>query len=92
MNDSEAIKISIDETKVVFSSVLESLSKNAGPVGATRLFFPNGIELIKVEVDVGKTSIITVNVTVAGKDGVPGAKATKNDSLAGGETRELQPE
>lgn len=91
MNDLETTKISTDETKSIFNNVLESLSKNAGPVGATRLFFPNGIELIKVEVDVGKTSIITITVVVAGKDGVAGVKPFEDEPVADDVNSGLQP-
>jgi len=81
MDDTERLKLTIEKSQDVFASVVDRL-KAADGTGGTRLFFPNGIELIKVEVDFGTgKALATVKVVVAGKDGVPGAN-TSNPLLA----------
>jgi hypothetical protein len=76
MDDTEKLKLTIEKSQDVFASVVDKL-KAADGTGGTRLFFPNGIELIKVEVDFGTgKALATVKVVVAGKDGVPGANTS----------------
>ena len=70
--ENNRLKLGTEEAKGVFTSVIKDLTSAAQFGG----FFKNGIELIKVEVDVGKSdAIVTVKVVVAGKDGVAGANA-----------------
>ena len=70
------LSVGPDEATAVFASVVDKL--NAG--GKFGGFFPNGIELIKVVIGVGKgDAILSVTVVVAGKDGVPGAGTLQED-------------
>ena len=62
-------------TRQVHAAVFENLKSNAGVKadGPTRLFFPNGIELISVIVKVNAKEGIDVEVKIAGEKGIKGS-------------------
>src|SRR5262245_13799203 len=62
-------------TRQVIAALFENLKTNAGvPAdGSTRLFFPNGIELISVIVKVNVKDGVDIEVKVAGEKGVKSA-------------------
>ena len=70
-------------TRQVLDAVFENLKSNAGVKadGSTRLFFPNGIELISVVFKVNAKDGIDVEVKVAGEKGIKGT------SVVGGARR-----
>jgi hypothetical protein len=62
-------------TRQVLAAVFENLKTSAGVKadGPTRLFFPNGIELISVVVKLNVKEGIDVEVKIAGEKGIKGA-------------------
>jgi hypothetical protein len=70
----ELIQQSLQAIANQHKAVLELPSPPADP---PRLFFPSGIELIKIQFDVGTT--VKIGFTVAGKDAKYGAAALQLD-------------
>jgi len=90
MNGNESSKLADDRiveveksTREVLTSVFESLKNNVGVKadGPTRLFFPNGIELISVIVKVNVKDGIDVEVKIAGEKGIKGTVLVEGASF-----------
>ena len=63
--ETDLLTVGPEEAKAVFATVVDKLTAGTKFGG----FFPNGIELIKVIVGVGKgDGLVNVNLVLAGKD------------------------
>jgi len=79
MDDSQLIS---SEAEKVVKAVLEGLTRAGGAQRTEPLFFPHGIELIRIDLDIGKAGagILSAKDVIAGKEGVPGAPHPGSDS------------
>jgi hypothetical protein len=69
-----------NSAKAVLSNLFDNLKGNAAVLAdqQTRLFFPNGIELIMITVKIGT---IDIELKIAGAKGISGFTAEHNASL-----------
>jgi hypothetical protein len=81
-----------ESTKAVLVAVFENLKNNANVKGEgpTRLFFPNGIELISLIVKVNLKDGVDVEIKIAGEKGVKGTALVQGESAEKSEVVSLR--